>query len=74
MRKENEQYCNGCGRQISNGQGPARENVLEVEQTWGYFSKKDGEVHRFCLCESCYDRIRRGFALPVEVEQLQEYL
>ena len=40
----------------------------------GYFSEKDGETHRFCICESCYDRIRAGFQIPVEIETAQEYL
>ena len=30
-------------------------------------STEDGEVHRFSLCEACYDRIRRQFKLPVEI-------
>ena len=50
------------------------QDVVTVEQRWGYFSEKDGEIHRFCICESCYDRIRAGFQIPVEIETTQEYL
>lgn len=63
--------CNGCGKEVVSGQGVPREELLEIEWKWGYFSKKDGECHSFCLCEDCYDRIRRAFALPVTV---REYL
>ena len=54
--------------------------LLKYDQTerfkelQGYFSEKDGETHRFCICESCYDRIRAGFQIPVEIETAQEYL
>ena len=50
------------------------QDMVTVEQRWGYFSEKDGEIHRFCICESCYDRIRAGFQIPVEIETAQEYL
>ena len=52
--------CNQCGREIS---------VLCVEHTWGYFSEKDGENHRFDLCEECYDRLLKGFLIPAEIEK-----
>ena len=64
--------CNQCGREISvitviNGR-PEKE-VLCVEHTWGYFSEKDGENHRFDLCEECYDRLLKGFLIPAEIEK-----
>lgn len=64
-------YCNCCGIRILSRM---EQDVLTVEQRWGYFSKKDGEIHRFCICEPCYDRIRAGFQIPVEIETTQEYL
>ena len=60
--------CNGCGKNISSENGMIREGVLQVDWNWGYFSEKDGEKHSFCLCEACYDRIRKSFVLPVTVE------
>ena len=39
-----------------------------VEKRWGYFSNKDNEVHRFDLCEECYDRMVSQFVIPVEKE------
>ena len=71
MSEKKIQRCNGCGKVIRWEQDMLQEGVLEIEQTWGYFSGKDGEIHSFCLCEDCYDRIRETFVIPVKV---QEYL
>lgn len=54
--------CNRCGREM------IREDVLSVEKRWGYFSDKDNEVHRFDLCEQCYDEIISSFQIPIEIE------
>lgn len=61
--------CNKCGREIEMEHGMAREGVLQVKWDWGYFSEKDGESHSFCLCETCYDEIRKDFVIPVTVEE-----
>ena len=78
QRKETKEIkkiiCNKCGREIPAVDGCPRGGVFSVDYTWGYFSEKDGETHRFCICESCYDRIRAGFQIPVEIETAQEYL
>ncbi len=60
--------CNKCGKEIAVENGIAREDVLSVEKRWGYFSGKDNEVHRFDLCESCYDEIVVAFQIPAEIE------
>ncbi|HIR26378.1 MAG TPA: hypothetical protein IAB84_00220 [Candidatus Choladousia intestinigallinarum] len=62
-------FCNGCGRELDMGREIPQEEALLVEHTWGYFSEKDGERHSFTLCEACYDRIIRSFAIPVKVEE-----
>lgn len=54
--------CNKCGREIQN------EDVLSIEKRWGYFSNKDNDVHKFDLCEKCYDEFIATFEIPVEVE------
>lgn len=60
--------CNKCKREIEVINGIPREDVLTVEKRWGYFSKKDNEVHRFDLCESCYDEWVMSLEIPVEIE------
>lgn len=68
-RKDTETiFCNGCGKEIVIKDGMMREDLLSVEKRWGYFSGKDNEVHRFDLCEKCYDRMISQFVIPVEKE------
>lgn len=55
--------------EISVINGRPEKEVLCVEHTWGYFSEKDGENHRFDLCEECYDRLLKGFLIPAEIEK-----
>ena len=60
--------CNMCGKEISVKNNIKNEDVLSVEKRWGYPSEKDNEVHRFDLCEECYDKLVRSFKIPVEIE------
>lgn len=47
--------CNMCGKKIVVKDGIVREGAAAFDHAWDYFSEKDGEVHHFDLCESCYD-------------------
>lgn len=67
-------FCNMCGKEIKTEKGTAREGVLSVEQGWGYFSGKDGEIHSFDLCEKCYDELAGQFRIPVTVRRQTELL
>ena len=49
--------------------GRPEEEMLTVEKRWGYFSHKDGELHRFDICEECYDTWIASFQIPVYGEQ-----
>ncbi|MCI8639513.1 MAG: hypothetical protein HFG41_10345 [Coprococcus sp.] len=60
--------CNMCKKEIDVVDGIPQEDVLSVEKRWGYFSGKDNEVHRFDLCEECYDKLIRSFGIPAEKE------
>ena len=66
--------CNACGREIEVKHGLLREDMLEVTKEWGYFSNKDLEVHRFKICESCYDTMISSFKIPVTVGHMTEIL
>ena len=35
---------------------------------------KDGLEHSFDLCEECYDKLIKGFAVPVNEEEITELL
>lgn len=65
MEKNKKIYCNACGREIKVENGILKEDVARIEKEWGYFSKKDTQIHLFHLCEECYDTITAGFKLPV---------
>lgn len=60
--------CNKCGKVIRVNCEIPQEEVFSAEKRWGYFSNKDNEVHRFDLCESCYDKFVETFQIPVERE------
>lgn len=59
--------CNQCGRELEFKNGILHEDGLFVTKEWGYFSRKDLQIHKFCLCEKCYDEMIGNFALPMEV-------
>lgn len=67
--------CNVCGQLLcEETQRIAEKDWLTVEKSWGYFSDKDGERHRFCICEECYDKWVKNFSIPVEVSEETELL
>ena len=49
-------------------------NFAGGKRTWDYFSEKDGEVHSFDLCESCYDELTNQFKISVQVKERTELL
>ena len=66
--------CNQCGREIKTEKEIIKEGICSVETDWGYFSDKDGESHKFDLCEKCYDFLTRNFLIPVEISRRTELL
>lgn len=64
--------CNCCGKNITPENGIFKEDMLEIEKDWGYFSDKDGQKHRIIICESCYDKWVSGFLLPPVAEERTE--
>ena len=66
--------CNCCGKKLIVKDGIVREGVMTVNHSWDYFSEKDGEVHRFDLCEACYEELISQFKVAVDVEEQTELL
>lgn len=60
--------CNKCGKTITAENGVLKGEMYHGEYRWGYFSEKDGELHRFDLCEECYDELLRSFLIQPEIE------
>lgn len=73
-RKLMQVVCNRCGRALEVEGGCVREGCVSVTAPFGYFSRKDGTVHHFDLCEDCYDAIIAQFAIPVAEEAETELL
>ena len=67
-KKINKIICNQCGKEIPVNTVP-EEGVFSVDYRWGYPSGKDGERHRFDLCEDCYDRLLESFKIPAEIAE-----
>ncbi|MGB8452443.1 MAG: hypothetical protein WCD89_08930 [Anaerocolumna sp.] len=74
IRINNDIYCNMCGKKIVMEQGIMKEDVFEAAKEWGYFSKYDLEVHKFNICEECYDKLISTFKIPIEVVRKKEVL
>lgn len=64
----NKIICNRCGKEIPVGAVPS-EGVFSVDYKWGYPSEKDGQRHRFDLCEECYDSLLASFKIPAETAE-----
>ncbi len=69
-----EVVCNMCQRHLKVEKGILKEGCCEVEQSFGYFSTKDGQIEKFDLCEECYDALKKVLKIPVEIEEKNEYL
>lgn len=66
--------CNKCGKDINVENEIIKEGVFSVDYKWGYFSKKDGEIHSFDLCEECYEDFIKKFAIEVTCNEENEFL
>lgn len=74
MEKQQKILCNKCGKELESINGILHEDGLFVTKKWGYFSAKDLKIHRFNLCEACYDQMVGEFVVPVTVEDQEEVL
>ena len=39
-----------------------------------FFSEKDGEIHRWDMCEECYDNLLGQFRVEPDVEEQVEFI
>lgn len=65
--------CTRCGKAIQVS-GLHKEEYVEITKPWGYFSRKDGQIHHLILCESCYDEITASFVEKIQIEEETELL
>lgn len=66
--------CNSCGKVLKVENGILLEDAFEATKEWGYFSKRDMEIHQFNLCEECYEKMVSQFKIPVMVKDKLEVL
>ena len=45
-----------------------------MDHDFGFFGSKDGESESFDLCETCYEKMVAGFAVPVKRWERKELL
>ena len=80
MRKYDEKHtlleatCNCCKKSLKIQNGIITEGVFSVEYAFGYFSAKDEEIHKFDLCEACYDEWIKGFQIAPDIVNNTELL
>ncbi|MFI3238364.1 MAG: hypothetical protein R3Y47_10135 [Lachnospiraceae bacterium] len=65
--------CNQCGKELKIEQGYCVEGMVQVNHTFGYFTRKDGTCHSFDLCEDCYDLLVEKFKIPVTVGEKWDF-
>jgi len=63
---EVKRICNYCGAEVT-GEAMLGDKIENFVIQWGYFSKKDGSVWSFDLCEDCIDKIAESFKIPPTV-------
>lgn len=73
-KKLEQVICNRCGKSLKVEDGCLKEGCFSATAAFGYFSRKDGSIHHFDLCEDCYDSVIAEFAVPVEEESALELL
>ena len=64
--------CNKCGKAFARVNDIYREDFLEINKDWGFFSVKDGKTYRFAICEDCCESLVKSFVVPVEVSDTTE--
>lgn len=66
--------CNYCGKEYQFSGEVLKHDLLHVKKQWGYFSKKDGIIHEFYMCEDCYDKWLENFAIPPSKKNAAELM
>ncbi len=74
MEEKKSIVCNCCGKRFSASTNVIEKDFLCVKKQWGYFSKKDGVIDEFFVCESCYDKWLENFVIPPNKKMATELL
>ena len=55
MQREDQVYCNCCGRSLQKQGNMYIEEFIHIKKDWGYFSDKDGITQKADICEECLE-------------------
>ncbi|MBQ6806357.1 MAG: hypothetical protein IJO97_02870 [Lachnospiraceae bacterium] len=66
--------CNQCKRELLVENGILKEECIHVSHDFGYFGQRDGETHRFDLCEECYNKMIATLQISVDKQERRELL
>lgn len=62
--------CNSCGNSCIKSKQDLAFEFATIHAAWGYFSnKRDGEVHEAHLCQSCFEKLIKKFAIPTLIAE-----
>lgn len=62
--------CNSCGKSCIKEKNEDSLEYATILAHWGYFSdNRDGQVHEGHLCQPCFDKIVKKFAIPTLIEE-----
>lgn len=67
-------FCNKCGKELTVENGILKEGCYHGKQRFDYFSDRDGIIHEFELCETCYNMLIENFKLPVSQREETEFV
>ena len=61
-------------KKLNSANGILKEDAFEATKEWGYFSKKDMEVHSFNLCEECYEELIESLRFQFKLEKSGSFI
>ena len=66
--------CNKCGKKTKVENGLLKEEWVHIQNVFGFFSKRDGEISQVDLCEACYEKFCADLLIPETVRKNKELL
>lgn len=66
--------CNRCGKSLKVEEGILKEGCFHADYPFDYFSRKDGYIYSFDLCENCFEDITGDFIHPVQIREMKEFM
>lgn len=65
IEKVSDGQWNPFGEPHSRYHEPCFKEYFLLRTGWGYFSRKDNQIHEAVICEDCYDEIFKGVKVKI---------